>query len=456
MKERILIVDDEESSRELCRLTLERPDREITLCADAEEALAAIGESSFDLVITDMVMPGLSGLELLERIKSERSDTGVLLMSGKGSISSAVKAIQLGAIDFIEKPFPDPEVLALAVQRALKARRLERENRELRRQINRLKSEPVLIGGEAFSRVLNLVERVAPLDATVLITGETGTGKEVIARRLHALSPRSGKPFVTLNCGGLPEGLLESLLFGHEKGAFTGAVKRTRGYFEKAHTGTILLDEIGDMPVNLQIKILRVLQERVIRRVGGEQDIRVDCRVLAATHRSLKEMVKSGRFRQDLYYRLNVINIHIPPLRERSEDIPALANHFLRLTAARMNTPVRKFAAEVFDLFKKYAWPGNVRELQNVIERTVALTNGDVIEATDLPDEFQSQSIFCPDLYNLGHYQDAKREFERQFILTALAEHNHNVAAAAKATGIPRQNFYAKMKKLGITPPHSK
>jgi DNA-binding NtrC family response regulator len=456
LKERILIVDDEESSRELCRLTLEQPDREITLCADAEEALKVIGKASFDLVITDMVMPGLSGLELLERIKSERSDTGVLLMSGKGSISAAVKAIQMGAIDFIEKPFPDPEVLALAVKRALNSRRLEKENQELRRQISRLKSEPVLIGGDAFSRVLNLVERVAPLDATVLITGETGAGKEVIARRLHSLSPRSAKPFITLNCGGLPEGLLESLLFGHEKGAFTGAIKRTQGYFEKAHTGTILLDEIGDMPINLQIKILRVLQEKVIRRVGGEHDIRVDCRVLAATHRSLKEMVEAGKFRQDLYYRLNVININIPPLRERPEDIPALASHFLRITAARMNKPVRKIEAEVFDLFKKYTWPGNVRELQNVIERAVALTNGEVIEASDLPEEFQSRKAFCPEPYNMKHYQQAKRDFERQFILTALAEHNHNVAAAAKATGIPRQNFYAKMKKLGISPPHSR
>ena len=450
MKEHILIVDDEESSRELCRVTLQEPERDITMCSDAQEALDELGRKTFDLVLTDMVMPGLSGLDLLERIKAERSDTSVLLMSGKGSISAAVRAIKLGAEDFIEKPLPDPEVLALAVKRALKARRLEQENRELRRQLKNLKGEPVLIGGDTFSRVLRIVEQTAPLDTTVLITGETGTGKEVIAKRIHSLSNRSGQPFIAINCGGLPEGLLESLLFGHERGAFTGAVKRTSGYFEKANHGTILLDEIGDMPPNLQVKLLRILQEKTFRRVGGEKDVEVDCRVIAATHMNLREMVNKGNFREDLYYRLNVINIDLPPLRERDEDIPALANHFMRITAAKMRKPVSKIDPEAMEQLRKYRWPGNIRELQNVLERAIALCENELIKIEDLPScihDERGEKIRRPEI---KFYNQAKLQFERQFILSALKASNYNVSAAAKASGIPRQNFYLKMKKLGI------
>ncbi len=450
---RILIVDDEESSRELCRLTLDDPDRDIVLCPDAESALEEISQDNYDLVITDMIMPGLSGLELLERIKAERSDTAVLMMSGKGSISNAVQAIKLGAEDFIEKPFPDPEVLSLAVKRALKAKRLEKENKELRLELKKLKSRPVLIGGEALSGILRMVERIAPLDTTILIYGETGSGKEVIARRIHAQSQRSSKPFEAINCGGLPHGLLESLLFGHERGAFTGAVKQTAGFFEKANGGTILLDEIGDMPPDLQIKLLRVLQEKTFRRVGGEKDIEVDCRVIAATHRNLQQMVDEGEFREDLYYRLNVINLQVPPLRDRREDVSSLASHFVRTAAAKMNKSIRNFEPEALEKLKNYSWPGNIRELQNVVERAVALTLGDVIDVSDLPTEIINYDAGELPVQDIKQFSQAKSEFERKFLIAALEEHNYNVSNAAKASTIPRQNFYLKMKKYGIKPP---
>lgn len=456
MKERILVVDDEESSRQLCRATLEEPDRVIVLCPDAESALEEMSQGEFDLVLTDMVMPGLSGLELLERIKTERSDTSVLLMSGKGSISAAVKAMKLGAEDFIEKPIVDPEVLILAVKRVLRARRLVKENLELRRELKKLKEGPVLIGGQGFTEVLRLVEKVAPLDTTVLITGETGSGKEVIARRIHALSPRAGRPFEAINCGGLPEGILESLLFGHERGAFTGAVKRTTGYFEKADGGTLFLDEIGDMPADLQVKLLRVLQEKVIRRVGGETDIDIYCRIIAATHRSLGDMVRQGVFREDLYYRLNVIQIPIPPLRERREDIAALTNHFVRLASARMNRSVRKVEPEALQLLKTYHWPGNIRELQNVLERAVALTSGESIRPEDLPEGIRHRDDENQLRSDIRSYNQAKEAFERRFILSALEAYDYNVSAAARASGIPRQNFYLKMRKFGIKPPSSR
>lgn len=449
MKERILIVDDEESSRELCRMALEGSQREIILCSSAKKALEEIEKQPFDLVLTDMVMPGLNGIELLEKIKSLRSDISVILMSGKGSIASAVKAIRSGAEDFIEKPLPDPEVLSLAVKRILKSRKLERENRELRRELKQLQREPVLIGGKAFSAVLRTVEKVAPLDMTILITGETGTGKEVVARRIHAFSRRSRKPFIALNCGGIPQGLLESLLFGHEKGAFTGAVKRNTGYFEEGNGGIVFLDEIGDMPLDLQIKLLRVLQDQTFRRVGGDIDIAVDCRIIAATHRNLKEMVSEGSFREDLFYRLNVIEIPLPPLRERIEDIPALTHHFLRIISARMKKPITEITREAVEYLQSYHWPGNIRELQNTLERAAALCSGNTISIDDLPAIIPGEKDRS-EVRQTENYQDAKIEFERQFLLAVLENHDHNISAAARACGIPRQNFYLKMKKLGI------
>jgi two-component system nitrogen regulation response regulator NtrX len=455
--ERILIVDDEESSRELCRLTLQGEGRELVLCPDASRALEELNRNPYDLVVTDMVMPGLTGMELLERIKAQKSDTPVVLMSGKGSIPTAVKAMRLGAEDFIEKPLIDPEVLALAVRRALRSRRLEEENRSLKAELQQLKTQPHLIGGEAMSQVMCTLERIAPLDLTVLITGETGTGKEVLARRLHALSPRAGKPFVALNCGGLPEGLLESLLFGHEKGAFTGAIKRTAGYFEKAHRGTILLDEIGDMPMTLQVKLLRVLQERRFQRVGGETTIEVDCRVLASTHRNLRRMVDEGTFREDLFYRLNVLNLHVPPLRERREDVPELARYFLRLTAARLSRAGGTLSGEAIESLSNYTWPGNVRELENVIERSVALTAGNRIEVADLPDEVRGGGTAqSSESQAVIPYGRAKEDFEKTYLLEVMAQSSGNVTQAAQISGIPRQNLYLKLKKYRINPGDSR
>jgi DNA-binding NtrC family response regulator len=449
-KERILIVDDEEPSRELCRLALQQSGRELVLCTNAGQALEQFSGGSFDLVVTDMVMPGLTGLELLERLKAQASETPVVLMSGKGSIPLAVKAMRLGASDFIEKPLIDPEVLALAVRRALRSRRLEEENRSLRAELQQLKGQPHLVGGPALSQVLRTVEKIAPLDLTVLITGETGTGKEVLARRIHTLSPRSDKPFVALNCGGIPEGLLESLLFGHEKGAFTGAVKRTVGYFEKAHRGTILLDEIGDMPLTLQIKLLRVLQERSFQRVGGEVTIEVDCRVIASTHRNLRRMVEEGAFREDLFYRLNVLQLHAPPLRERREDLAALAQHFLRSVAARLGKERCVLSEKAMECLAAYAWPGNVRELENVVERAVALAAGEQIEVCDLPEEVRSVKGSIVPSGAIVSYGQAKEDFERNYLQEILTQSRGSVSRAAQISGIPRQNLYLKLKKYGL------
>jgi DNA-binding NtrC family response regulator len=451
-KERILIVDDEESSRELCRLVLDEGDREIVLCPDAQLALERLQSCRFDLVLTDMVMPGLTGIELLKKIKEQQSDVPVLLMSGKGSIQDAVQAMRLGAEDFVEKPFLDPQVVALAVNRALRERRLQEENRRLRDELRQLKSGPHLSGGEAMSKILRTVAHIAPLDLTVLITGETGTGKEVIARRIHELSARSAKPFVALNCGGIPETLLESLLFGHERGAFTGAVRRTTGYFEKAHRGTILLDEIGDMPMALQVKLLRVLQEKCFQRVGGEGTTEVDCRVIASTHRHLREMVSVGKFREDLFYRLNVLQIHIPPLRERREDVPDLAQHFLRLASARLDKIIERFSPEALACLRGHDWSGNIRELENAVERAAAFCTARSIEIQDLPDEIRSLKAASTGDSSIAPFTQAKEEFERRYILSALKASSGNVAAAAQACAIPRQNFYLKMKKYGINP----
>jgi len=450
--ERILIVDDEESSRELCRLALDQPQREIVLCRDALQALERLQTGGFDLVITDMVMPGLSGLELLERIKAQQEDIPVVLMSGRGSIQDAVQAMRLGAEDFVEKPFPDPEVVARAVNRALRDRRLQEENRRLRSELQELKGGPHLSGGEALSNILRTIERIAPLDLTVLITGETGTGKEVIARRIHALSPRANKPFVAINCGGIPEGLLESLLFGHERGAFTGAVRRTSGYFEKAHRGTILLDEVGDMPLALQVKLLRVLQEKAFQRVGGEGIIEVDCRVIASTHRHLRDLVKENKFREDLFYRLNVLPVHIPPLRERREDIPGLAQHFLRLACARSDEIIERISEEALTCLKTHQWSGNIRELENVIERAAALSTGRRIEVGDLPEEIRSTPPAAQNGNPVIAYSRAKEDFERSYLLGVLKNSHGNVAAAAQSSGIPRQNLYLKLRKYGIDP----
>jgi DNA-binding NtrC family response regulator len=451
LKDRILIVDDETPSRELCRAVLLRADREIVLAPHAEAALEELACDHFDLVVTDMIMPKLSGLDLLEKIKSERSDLSVILMSGKGTIAIAVKAIQLGADEFIEKPFSDPEILNIAVERVLRARKLERENRELKRELANLRDREVIIGGEAISNVFRTVEKIAPLDATVLITGETGVGKEIIAKRIHALSHRASRAFVAVNCGSFPEGLLESLLFGHEKGAFTGANKKSNGYLTTAEGGTLFLDEIGDMPLALQTKLLRVIQERRFRRVGGEADLNVDCRILTATHRDLPEMVKDGNFREDLFYRLNVIHLHIPPLRQRREDIPAFIGYFIKVTATRMKKSPPSIDPEAVSRLQAYPWPGNVRELQNVIERALALYSGDNLTLNDFADSITSSEPCTPPLDTIiVPYSQAKEIFEKSYLATALQQANHSVGIAAQNTGIPRQNFYLKMKKYKI------
>jgi len=373
-------------------------------------------------------------------------------MSGYGNIPMAIEAMKRGAENFLEKPFRDLDEVKLLVSRLLETAQIRIENRTLRRQMEEKYQLGNLISASPkMQEVFALVKKVAPLAATVLITGETGTGKELIARTLHQHSPRAARPFVAINCGGLPEGLLESLLFGHEKGSFTGALARTRGYFEEAEGGTLLLDEIGDMPLPLQMKLLRVLQQRVIQKVGSAQDVPVDVRLIAATHRQLKSEVAAGRFRQDLFYRLNVIAIHIPPLRERQEDIQLLARHFEAKYAQAFQRPAVRLSQAAMDYLVQRAWPGNVRQLENALERALALAGSSDIGPEAFDDAQEDGSAASPGSMLRFPMRQACQQFERQYLLESLRRFDGNITRAAGHAGLPRQNFHRKMKQLGIS-----
>lgn len=385
MKSRILVVDDEESIREFLEIMLRKEGYEITLAEDGLRAKDLLTKKTFDMVISDLQMPGMTGLELLKHVKESYPDLTFMMITAFGTTENAVEAMKMGAYDYLTKPFKIDEV-RLNVYNALRAKNLETENRVLRKELVKEYNFQNMVGNSpVMHQVFDLVRRVSMTPTNILITGESGTGKEVVAKAIHYNGPLKDKPFVTVNCGAIPENLMESEMFGHKKGSFTGAVVDKAGLFEAADSGTLFLDEVGELPLTIQVKLLRAIQERTIRRVGANEDMKVDVRIIAATNRDLEDMVKAGTFRQDLYYRLNVINIRTPSLRERKEDIPLLAKHFLKKYNERMNKNIGAISDEVMQLLMKYDYPGNVRELENLIERTVALEAGNTILPESLP-----------------------------------------------------------------------
>lgn len=385
MKPRILVVDDEESIREFLEIMLKKEGYEVVCAEDGAKAKDILARRSFDMVVSDLQMPHMTGMELLKHVKDSYPDLVFMMITAFGTTESAVEAMKMGAYDYITKPFKIDEV-RLNIQNALRSRNLEVENRVLKKELVREYSFQNMVGNsEAMHKIFDLVKRVSQAPSNVLITGESGTGKEVIAKAIHYNGPLKDKPFVSVNCGAIPESLMESEMFGHKKGSFTSAFSDKPGLFEVADGGTLFLDEVGELPLNIQVKLLRAIQERVVRRVGANEDTSIDVRIIAATNRDLEQMVKDGTFRQDLYYRLNVIQIKTPPLRDRRDDIPLLANHFLRKYNERLTKQIGGISEDAMEVLKKYDYPGNVRELENIIERTVALEGGATILVESLP-----------------------------------------------------------------------
>ncbi|WP_295904380.1 sigma-54-dependent transcriptional regulator [uncultured Bdellovibrio sp.] len=385
MKSRILVVDDEESIREFLEIMLKKEGYEVTLAEDGQKAKDLLTKKTFDMIISDLQMPHVTGIELLKHVKESYPDTVFMLITAFGTTETAVEAMKMGAYDYLTKPFKIDEV-RLNIQNALRSRNLEVENRSLKKELVKEYSFQNMVGNSpAMHAIYDMVKRVSQTPTNVLITGESGTGKEVVAKAIHYNGPLKDRPFVTVNCGAIPENLMESEMFGHKKGSFTGAVADKAGLFEVADGGTLFLDEVGELPLTIQVKLLRAIQERVIRRVGATDDMKVDVRIIAATNRNLEEMVQKGGFRQDLFYRLNVINIKTPGLRDRRDDIPLLAGHFLKKYNERLGKNIGAISTEAMEILKKYDYPGNVRELENLIERTVALEGGATILPESLP-----------------------------------------------------------------------
>ena len=452
----ILIVDDEEIVRESCIkiLSSERSYRLLSV-ASAEEALSVFEEEEIDLIITDLKLPDMDGIELLKVVRERDPNIEVIMITGYGTVDTAVQAMKLGAYDYIEKPFRPDELLALAM-RALEKKRLREENLQLRRQLPVQYIRNIIGQSKEMERVFELISSVAPTSSTVLITGESGTGKELVARAIHYNSPRRDGPFVVVDCGTLPDELIESELFGHRRGAFTGAVEDKKGLIEEADGGTLFLDEIGNLPLPLQTRLLRVLQEKEFRPLGGKRSKRIDVRFIAATNRDLKEMVREGSFREDLYYRLNIFPIRMPPLRERRDDIPLLAYHFLKRYSQELGKEVSGITAEAMKILIDYEWPGNVRELENTIQRAILITKGNTIRADDLGFIEPSRQVHIPRTFE--ELKTLKRELrersveevEREFVLEALRRNEWNVSRAARDVGMLRPNFHALMKKYSI------
>ena len=385
MKSRILVVDDEDSIREFLEIMLKKENYEVTTAEDGLRAKEILAKKSFDMVISDMQMPNMTGIELLKHVKDSYPDIVFMMITAFGTTESAVDAMKMGAYDYVTKPFKIDEV-RLNIANALRSKNLETEVRILKKELVKEYSFQNMIGNSAaMHSIFDLIKRVSQAPTNVLITGESGTGKEVVAKAIHYNGPLKDKPFVTINCGAIPENLMESEMFGHKKGSFTGAITDKVGLFEVADNGTLFLDEVGELPLTIQVKLLRAIQERIIRRVGATDDMKVDVRIIAATNRNLEDMVAKGGFRQDLFYRLNVINIKTPSLRERQDDIPLLANHFLQKYNDKLNKTIASISTEAMNILKNYNYPGNVRELENMIERTVALESGSTILPESLP-----------------------------------------------------------------------
>jgi DNA-binding NtrC family response regulator len=441
----VLIVDDDSGMRESFRLILEE-EYELVEAEDGQGALEAARRSQLDLVLLDVRLPDMDGLAVLERLKALDPDLEVILITAVKNVRSAVTAMKLGAFDYLTKPFEDDEVLAV-VHRALERRALQREVTLLRSELAR-RDEPEGIVGQspAIQRLLQVITQVARTDVTVLVTGESGTGKELVARAIHRQSARRDRPFVPVTPAAIPDALLESELFGHERGAFTGATQRKLGKFELAQGGTLFLDEIGSLKPDLQVKLLRAIQEREIERVGGVSRLKIDVRIVAATNADLRRAVASGAFRDDLYYRLNVVPVHVPPLRERRGDIPALVEHFLRKAAARSGKRVTALAPDVLRTLGDYHWPGNVRELENLVERFVVLAEGPVVEARDLPLDLLLGDPTPPCDQPAGlPLTDALENFERELFRRVLERVGWNQSEAARILGIHRNTVKAKM-----------
>ena len=445
-KAHILIIDDDANTLASLSRAFRLSGHEAVVCDNAARALELARDGHFDLILSDVVMPGKDGIALLEEMKSLGISSPVVMMSGQASIEMAVRATRLGASDFLEKPI-STEKLLLTVENALKLARLEQENRDLRRRAGRYE---LVFASPVMKSLMAEIERVAASESRVCIRGETGTGKELVARTLHEKSPRHAGPFVTLNCAAIPAELMESELFGHEKGSFTGAASRHVGKFEQAHRGTLFLDEIGDMPLPMQAKLLRVLEENEIERVGGDRPIPVDVRVLVATHRNLEEQVKRGAFRQDLYHRIYVFPVLLPPLRERPEDIRVLAEHFARQVADQNGWKPKKFSPSAIEELSRYSWPGNVRELRNVVERILLLASADEVDAATIHRALPQPESGSAEAATSGTLAERVEAFERETIIAELKLHHHHMTNAAKALGLERSHLYKKCQHLGI------
>jgi len=448
--EHILIVDDERAIQKALRGVLEDEGYRVTAVGTGADALKAVADEMPDLVFLDIFMSHMDGLETLAELKRLRPEATVVMISGHGTIETAVKATRLGAYDFIEKPLSLEKTL-ITMTRALEHGRLERENATLRA---RLEERTEIIGeSDVMRRLRDHIATAAPSTGRVLIHGENGSGKELVARAIHTLSARHEAPFVEVNCAAIPEELIESELFGHERGAFTGALARRRGKFETADRGTVFLDEIGDMSLKTQAKVLRALEEQAFERVGGRETLRVDVRVIAASNRDLPSLIAQGAFREDLFYRLNVIPIEVPPLRARKEDVPALVEHFIRVFCAENGKRLKAVTPGALTWFMTYEWPGNVRELRNMVERLVIMVPGDAIGPDDLPPPLRPKSEPASALGEGKPLKEARDNFERAYILAELRAQDWNMTRTAERLGIERSHLYRKIRAYGITPP---
>lgn len=450
--EKILVVDDDRDNLELMAHILDAGGMEHDLAASGAEALVKMEVRPFPVVLTDLKMPLMNGLQLLEKVKESWPDTEVIIITAHGSINTAIEAMRKGAYGYILKPF-EPEELRLEIGKALGLTRIKRENYALQTELAEARNPAVMVGDSPkINAIRELVKSVAATNATVLLTGESGTGKELVANAIHNSSERRSGPFVKVNCAALAETLLESELFGHEKGSFTGAIAQKKGKFEAADGGTIFLDEIGEVSQSLQVKLLRVLQEREFQRVGGAKSVNVDVRVVSATNRNLVHGVRDGWFREDLFYRLNVIAVEMPSLRERREDVPELAKYFLEKFRVELNKKVRSISDGAMKCLVGYDWPGNIRELQNVLERAVVLSDHSVISEADLPENIRGafSQIVSAGEEGLFSFKEAKRRFEKEFIERALARNSGNISRTAVVIRLARKNLQDKIKAYGI------
>ncbi len=464
MKPRILVIDDEAAIRDSLRMILEYEHYEFVGAASGPDGLAIVRRDAPDMVLLDIKMPGMTGLETLAEIRKVEEALPVAMISGHGTITDAMQATRLGAFDFIEKPFTSERVL-VTVAKGLEVRELRQENRLLKLA---MESKYEIVGqSPALRHVLEAVKRAAPTNATVLLLGESGVGKELVARTIHRNSPRAGQRFIQVNCAAIPEELIESELFGHEKGSFTGATEKQIGKFEQADRGTIFLDEVADMSAKTQAKVLRVLQEQEVERLGSARTIKVDVRVIAATNKDLEGGIERGEFREDLYFRLNVIPIEVPPLRERREDLPLLVQHFARRMSEEHNLRPKRFDPRAIEALQRYRWRGNIRELRNTVERVMIMTAGDMVKVEDLPQEIRGETparppvaeqpggaatgqAAAPALVAPGTLREFKDAAERAYLVQKLRENNWNISKTAEVIDTPRSNLYKKLEQYGI------